>query len=279
MYFRPFITSLGLLVLTDSLAAADRALNFAAHQDDDLLFINAQIIHDIDLQNEVRTVFVTAGDAGNGPDYWTSRQAGTLAAYAEMAGVGNDWDESDLGVPGKVVSLYNLRNTDVSVAFLHLPDGNNDGSGFPATGNESMEKLWKGAIDSIGTVDESGSSYTYDELVDSLAWIINDYTPDRINALNYIDDFGAVGDHSDHTSSALFANEGAINAENFPGDVIGYIGYDSQTLEANLSAEDLQKKKDAFYTYAGFDSAACASDEACAGTEYELWLQREYPRN
>ncbi|KAL4784406.1 hypothetical protein BJX76DRAFT_327609 [Aspergillus varians] len=280
MHLKSFITTIGLLALSDSLVAAERALNFVAHQDDDLLFINAEIIHDIDLGNEVRTVFLTAGDAGLGADYWTNRQAGTMAAYAEMAGVSNDWEESDVGVPDKDIPLYTLRDrSEISIAFMHIPDGNNDGSGFASTGNESMEKLWKGAIGAIGTVDASGTTYTRDELIETLTWVIDDYSPDFTNALNYIDDFGSVGDHSDHTSSALFANQAAIESD-FPGDVIGYIGYDSQNLPANLSPEDLQKKKDAFYAYGAYDvSAACADDASCAGTEYELWLQREYPRN
>ncbi|KAL3478030.1 hypothetical protein BJX99DRAFT_245737 [Aspergillus californicus] len=279
MLYQSLIAGLGLL----SLAAGqeddyERTLNIVAHSDDDLLFINPQIIQDISAGRGVRTVFLTAGDAGLESDYWMSRESGTLAAYAEMAGVSSEWEESQTGDLDKEIPLFTLKDRDdISVAFLHLPDGSNDGNGFASTGNESMEKLWKDAIAAIGTVDGSGTVYTRDDLIDTLAWIIDDYDPDYLNAQDYIDDFG-MGDHSDHTAGALFANEAAI-ASAFPGTVTGYIGYNSKDLPANVQGEDLEAKKAAFYVYSPYDSATCTSDESCSGTEYELWIQREYPRN
>ncbi|KAL2817709.1 hypothetical protein BDW59DRAFT_165865 [Aspergillus cavernicola] len=279
MHFQSLITTIGLLSLV---AGQDddsqRSLNIVAHQDDDLLFINPKTIQSISAGRGIRTVFLTAGDAGLGPDYWTSRQSGTMAAYAEMAGVSSDWEESDTGVPDKDIPLFTLRDRDdISVAFLHMPDGSADGNGFASTGNESLEKLWKYEIATIGTVDESGTVYTRGDLISTLTWIIDDYEPDSLNAQNYLDDFG-TGDHSDHTAGALFTNEAAIEST-FPGYVIGYVGYESQDLPANVLGEDLEAKKAAFYTYGNYDSAVCTSDDSCIGTEYELWLQREYPRN
>ncbi|KKK24457.1 hypothetical protein P175DRAFT_0438256 [Aspergillus ochraceoroseus IBT 24754] len=274
--------TIGLYALSGSFVAGRRSdektLNIVAHQDDDLLFLNPDVLIDIESGRMVRTVYLTAGDAGLGADYWTSRQAGVMAAYAEMVDVSNDWDESDIGVPGKDIPLYTLRDNDqVSIAFIHMPDGNMDGSGFASTGYESMEKLWKSEIGEIGTVDESGTRYTREDLINTLTQMINEYDPDYMNAQNYIDDFGS-GDHSDHTAGALFANEAAV-ASIFPGAVIAYEGYPMKALPPNVSGEDLVNKKAAFYTYGAYDSSVCTSDESCAGTEYELWLARDYPRN
>ncbi|GIC92334.1 uncharacterized protein Aud_008800 [Aspergillus udagawae] len=266
---------LGLLSLS-GLALA-RTLNFVAHQDDDLLFQNPDILHEITAGRHVRTVYLTAGDAGLDAQYWTSRQAGAMDAYAAMAGMPNVWDESDIGVEGKDIPLYTLRDRDISVAFMHMPDGNTGGDGFASTGHESLEKLWNGEIDSIGTVDESGTRYTRSDLIETLTQIINDFDPDWINSQDYINPYGS-GDHSDHTSAGLFTNEAAKPSE-FSGNVMAYRGYPISNEPANVAGADLDQKKAAFYTYGSYDSMACAADQSCAGKDYEKWLLRQYTAN
>ncbi|KAL2871415.1 GlcNAc-PI de-N-acetylase-domain-containing protein [Aspergillus lucknowensis] len=276
----PLLPTIALTLSTLTLTLADRNLYIVAHQDDDLLFLNPSLLHSIRDNHSIQTIYLTAGDAGLGPEYWTSRQTGALAAYAQMAGVSNTWDESGLEIPAGEIRLYTLREraeNPISLAFMHLPDGNGDGSGFAATGNESLEKLWKGAIGTINTVDESGISYTREELISALASVIDRYGPDSVSAQDYVDAFGS-GDHSDHTAGALFANEAAVRSS-FGGSVAAYEGYPIKDLPANVGGADLDAKKAAFYTYAPYDSAACASDAACGGREYELWLQREYLAN
>ncbi|KAJ0421403.1 hypothetical protein BJY00DRAFT_108606 [Aspergillus carlsbadensis] len=269
-----FLTALA----TATLASATRNLYIVAHQDDDLLFLNPSVQNAIQTGDTIQTIYLTAGDGGLGPDYWTSRQAGALAAYAEMAGVSNTWDEYDLGIEGKNIPKYTLHEDDsISLAFMHIPDGNGDGSGFASTGNESLEKLWKSAIPYIETVDDSGTSYTRDELIATLAQVISDFAPDGVSAQDYIHAFG-TGDHSDHTAGALFANQAAI-ASSFPSDVEAYEGYPIKDLPVNVGGEDLEEKKRVFYTYAPYDAATCASDASCAGKDYEAWLLREYKLN
>ncbi|KAL4863821.1 hypothetical protein BDV12DRAFT_201755 [Aspergillus spectabilis] len=274
MQLPTFLILLGLFAATGLCSI----LNFVAHEDDDLLFMNPDILDRIASGDSVRTIFLTAGDAGLGPDYWKSRQAGSLAAYAEMAGVANNWDESDLGIPGKDIPLYTLgESRQISLAYLHLPDGSGDGNGFASTGYQSMEKLWKNSIGQIGTVDGSGTTYTRDELINTLSQIVNDYQPNEVNAQDYINDFG-TGDHSDHTSGALFANQAAV-ASIFSDTVTAYEGYPTKSLPPNVEGDTLAAKKAAFFTYAAFDTAACASDQSCAATEYEAWLLRQYALN
>ncbi|KAL2809834.1 putative deacetylase LmbE-like domain-containing protein [Aspergillus granulosus] len=274
MKLSTFLTGIALLTPV----FADNTLNIVAHPDDDLLFINPDILHDIANGFNVRTVYLTSGDAGNSSPFWTSRQSGALAAYAQMAGVESVWDESDIGVQGKHIPLYTLRgNPHVSLAFMHIPDGSMDGNGFPATGQESLEKLWNGDIARIRTVDESGTTYSKEELIVTLTQIIDDYAADSVNSLDYLHDYG-TGDHSDHTSVGIFTNTAAIRSQ-FPGYVIAYRGYPIENEPVNIYGEDLAKKKQAFYTYAGFDETVCESDLACQGTEYELWLPRLYTSN
>ncbi|CEL10121.1 hypothetical protein ASPCAL13246 [Aspergillus calidoustus] len=272
------LTTFLVALATATLTAATRNLYIIAHQDDDLLFMNPSLLHAIHAGDTIQTVYLTAGDSGLDAAYWSSRQGGALAAYAQMAGVSNTWDEYDLGIEGKNIPKYTLRERDnISLAFMHIPDGNGDGNGFASTGNESLEKLWQGAIPYIRTVDDSGTTYSRGGLIASLAQAINAFAPDAISSLDYIHAFG-TGDHSDHTAGALFANQAAI-LSTFPGDVKAYEGYPIKTLPANVVGKDLLEKKKAFYTYGPFDSATCASDATCAGKEYEPWLLREYKLN
>jgi hypothetical protein len=43
------------------------SMNIVAHEDDDILFLSPDLVHDIRHGRCVRTVFVTAGDAGKRP--------------------------------------------------------------------------------------------------------------------------------------------------------------------------------------------------------------------
>ncbi|KAF7594635.1 hypothetical protein BBP40_008725 [Aspergillus hancockii] len=268
-----FLSSLA--VLGPCALTAAQTLNIVAHQDDDLLFITPDILNDIRSGRAVRTVFLTAGDAGNGEGYWTSRQAGSLAAYAAIAGVGNDWQEGDAGIDGFDIPIYSLAaQPQVELAFLHLPDGNMDGQGFEATGSVSLRQLWEGTIDQLGAIDDSGTTYTKDELIDVLADIIENFEPDRINTLDYVNDIGD-GDHSDHYATGYFTDRASQTADN-DADLVGYMGYGVNNFPANLDANTIADKKNIFYTYAPYDAGTCASDAACASRPEINWLQRQY---
>ena len=131
-----------------------------AHEDDSLLFLSPDLSHDIQAKRCVRTVFVTAGDDGQGPGYWLSREDGAEAAYAEMAGVADTWSQSDAGISGHPMPLMTLvGDPQVSLVFMRLPDGDVDGSGFASTDFESLQKLYQGTISEMTTVDGT-SSYT-----------------------------------------------------------------------------------------------------------------------
>ncbi|KAE8155324.1 hypothetical protein BDV25DRAFT_135072 [Aspergillus avenaceus] len=264
------IAVLGPIALT-----AAQTLNIVPHQDDDLLFMTPDLINEVRSGREVRTVFLTAGDAGNGENYWIGRQAGSLAAYAQMAGVANDWIEEDVGLEDYDIPLYTLTGKpQISLAFMHMPDGNMDGSGFAATGYQSLQKLWEGSIDQIGTVDDSGTTYDRDELLNVLATIIEQFGPDRINTLDFVNDVGQ-GDHSDHYTGAYFADSAAGIAEN-NAQFVGYMGYNIAGSPVNLDANAIADKKSIFYLYGTYDTGTCSSDASCAGRPELSWLERQY---
>ncbi|KAL5366142.1 hypothetical protein BJX96DRAFT_160441 [Aspergillus floccosus] len=247
-----------------------QTLNIVAHEDDDLLFLSPTLLHEVQSGRSIRTIFITAGDAGNDASYWTSRQEGSKAAYAHMSNVDNSWTQSDAGISGFNIPLFTLdNNPDISLAFLQLPDGNNGGEGF---GSGSLQQLWEGSIDSLTSF--SGSSYSKGALVDVLRKMANDFDYDNIRTQDFVHGYGE-GDHSDHITTAYFVREAFDNCD-VGQPITSYMGYPAESLEVNIDDETLAQKKSAFYTYAGYDRNTCSSDETCSGRSEEAWVQREY---
>ena len=105
-------------------ACPGSALSIVAHEDDDLIFINPDILNDIRAGRCVRTLFVTAGDAGNPYPDSIYRENAPEAAYAQMAGVADNWTTVDDGVAGREIQVRALvGRPNVTIAFLRLPDG------------------------------------------------------------------------------------------------------------------------------------------------------------
>ena len=245
-----------------------------AHEDDSILFQDPALQEDFDSGRCVETIFVTAGDDGQGSSYWRGREAGAEASYAEMAGVSDVWTQTDAGVSGHPMPRLTLAGKPtVSLVFTRLPDGNNDGSGFSSNGFESLQKLWQGTISTIEAVDGS-SSYTKSDLTDTLSGLFQAAGADRIVTQDFVGAYGD-GDHSDHHSTAYFAQ--AAGAEDpTPHTLTGYLDYPISSLPANLSAADTQAKEATWFAYAPFDPSVCQTASSCEANGDASWWSREY---
>ena len=178
------------------------------------------------------------------------------------------------GLPEHPVPVFTLtENLSVSLAFLRLPDGNLDGSGFASTGYESLDKLWRDSISTIDTIDGS-SSYTKAALISTLAGLMSSFQPDQVNTQDYVGSYGD-GDHSDHHTTAYLVQV-ALQEYATPYSFTGYEDYSTSSRAANVTGNDLTIKQNAFYTYGQYDVNVCNSAASCAGSDYELWLQRQY---
>ncbi len=249
-------------------------LNFVAHEDDDLLFLSPDLLHAIQSGRNVRTIFFTAGDNGETTSYWKGRQAGTEVAYAQMSGVANTWTQTDAGIAGHPISLFTLTGKPtVSLAYLHLPDGNIDGTGFASTNYESLQKLWTGSISTMHAIDGT-SSYTKATLISTLVSLMSSFQPDQVNSQDYVGTYGD-GDHSDHYSVAYFIQT-AQQQYTTQHTFTGYKDYTTSSLVANVTGADLVAKQNAFYAYGVDDPNVCGSTSSCSGTNYSSWLQRQY---
>jgi LmbE family N-acetylglucosaminyl deacetylase len=254
--------------------ARNLSLNVAAHQDDDLLFMNPDIQQDIDSGRCVLTTFFSAGDAGQGSAYWQGREAGSRAAYAEMAGVPDEWDQRTVTIAGQALVYDELAGRpDIALIFLRLPDGDG-GTGYPSTGNESLQKLWTGSITTIHSVD-GNTSYTKAGLTNTLTEIMHTFQPDIIRTHDYIGTYGD-GDHSDHHSTGYFVLAAHKRYFSTPHQASAYLAYSIANLAANLTDAERDRKLAAFLAYAPHDEKVCQTAEDCLAGGYGARFSRRY---
>jgi hypothetical protein len=258
-------------------------MNAVAHQDDDLLFLNPDLLNDLHSGNCVRTLYMTAGDSGFGKYYWLSRQLGAEAAYSRMLHIQNVWDQQTVALGnGKYATVANPRdNRRVSLIFLNLPDGGLHGDGFPDSGHQSLAKLRSGTLTTIRAVDGQ-STYTANDLTATLSLLMNTYQPAEIRT-QAEDTSGRYPDHSDHIATSWFVTKASdqYDAQHFGGvvsvPVIHYMGYPVRDHDQNVFDGELQAKRDAFFAYAHYDSGVCSSIERCAHVPtYDAYLSRQY---
>lgn len=258
-------------------------MNIVAHEDDDLLFMNPDLIGDIKAGNCVRTVYVTAGDAGLGSFYWLGREQGSEAAYSSMLGFKDIWVQRvvHLGAD-RYATIANPRgNPEISLIYLHLPDGNMHGQGFGVHHNETLADLDAGKIPVVHDV-YNGSAYTKTDLVSALTDLMQTYQPTEIHTQSNIA-LGTPNDHSDHMAVGRLAKDAYENYEqqHFAGKVTiplkYYIGYPIRNRPANVFGEQLQEKQDAFAAYIQFDGGACRPITRCLhDPAYGMYLPRQY---
>ena len=264
-------------------------MNIVAHEDDDLLFLSPDLIHDIRSGRCVRTVFITAGDASERiagtvdqrRQYWMAREAGSRAAYALMTGVRNAWRQSHSTINGHHFVVYTLiADPKISEVFLRLPDGNPDGSGSRFHNKESLLKLRVGQIRTIHAIDGS-ATYTKAGLLATVTGLVEQFHPKVIRTQDYVAlDYAPGFDHADHTLTADLAHA-ASEAYRAPHQLVGYLDYDISLRPANLSGRDLAVKQAAFYRYDQFDSqlpcyTAALRKKNGVCSEYAAWLVRSY---
>jgi len=277
-----------LPVTLDSVADTDcmvpTIMNVVAHEDDDLLFLSPDLLHEIHGGDCIRTVFLTAGDDGQDKLYWLSRQLGAEAAYDNMLGGKHVWVQQTVEMaPGEFVTMASPRGVSrITLIFFNLPDGNLQGQGFPSSGFESLAKLKAGAVTKLRTVDGQ-STYTSGQLTAALTQLMHTYHPAELHSQADVKD-AQYPDHSDHTTTGKYAQDAAViyDHQQF-GDAVAlpvklYIGYPIHGYGANVSDGDLAQKETAFFAYSGYDSV-CHSVEECQHATYGFYLARQYQHN
>lgn len=253
-------------------------MNIVAHQDDDLLFFNPDLQLAISSGQCVRSVYITAGDAGGGMYYWLGRQQGTQAAYSKMLGIKTEWADRivSLGGSNYIVVSNPLGNPNITLIFMYLPDGNLRGQGF-AEHKSSLARLNANQISSLETV-YTGSKYTYPQLVSALGGLMDYYKPVEIRTHSTKIDPNLM-DHSDHLAvgeivKKSFETYSAMQ----PAAVLAfYQGYQVKLSPPNVDPKNLLIKEAIFYEYSKYDDGVCRSIDQCRrDPAYGSYLPRQY---
>jgi LmbE family N-acetylglucosaminyl deacetylase len=251
-----FLGAVPLAAPAAAAACAGSALNIVAHEDDDLIFLNPDIANDIAAGRCVRTVFITAGDAGNPYPDSIYRENGPEAAYARMAGVADSWHgTTDDGVAGHNVRTLVLDGRPrVSISFLRLPDGFPSGQGSTTYSGQSLAKLWNGSIPSMRSVDGI-ETYTRADLISSLTAIMTDYQPTTVRTQDYVSPVSDA-DHSDHFAAAFFTRAADAGYTSVAHTLMSYQGYPVGNRPQNVFGSELTMKQSALQAASQYDPGA-----------------------
>jgi len=231
---------------------ATSSISIVAHEDDELGFINPDVLEAIGAGIKSTAVYLTAGNASQawGTGYATNRENGVQAAWAEMAGVANSWTSTMETIAGKQVQRYDLVGSPGRIYFLRL---NNVNSLF----DSPLKNLWNGTVTSLTAIDPGAQTYTKAELLNVLSAIITAQQVATVRVLNWRDDFAQ--DHWDHTAAGRFGHQAYLNAAP-SATLLTYVGNQAFGGPVNLSSAQQTAKTNAVNAYKAFDSAFNTSD-------------------
>lgn len=259
-----------------------------AHEDDWELFRGQQAYVDLH-ETAARAVFIytTAGDAGlrveNGVLWWVAREAGAIKAEFVAAPPVLRPTMDVFTANNHPISRYQLLdpNGSVRIASYHmrLPDGNMDGSGFEATGWESLKKL-QDEGKAINAVDGSTTYTSWDDFCLTLAAILEYETARTTNPQPWVNaaDWSEVcspRDHSDHKETA-YALQAIYQANNNPYNRCWFVTYSTDDRPANLGDPLLQEKRDVWLAYA--NEVQALTKVPPDSHEWDMWGAKNYFR-
>lgn len=261
-YPRPFGSPLQYV---DAPCPAGTLLTVWAHYDDDLIFGSPAIPQALAANHCVRTLYLTASDAGRGAQYGLNREAGLRAAYDAMRGASTPWESRTVLLTNGITLAMTRPTGDprITLFFLRLPDGGLDANGFSATGHGSIPKLLDGLVPDIQRVG-GGAPLVAVDLPAAVSQLYDAYAPQTV--MTSLPDIaeGSRGDHPDHARTgniiADMVDRGVVD----PNRVIYAQGYPTGGRPANVQGDELARKLDAFVKYAAHDSVlTCSTPDTC----------------
>jgi LmbE family N-acetylglucosaminyl deacetylase len=244
-------------------------LVIVAHQDDDLLFMQPDVLEAVQRGNGVVNVYVTAGNNTKGADYADDRYSGLMSAYAQVTAQ-HDWFCGWLSIDGHFVEHCRLHGANLSLVFLAYPDG-----GLDQILPNALLRLWEGTITGADTVAHRVSHYDQSGLIETLGAIIADVQPRTIRTLEIAATHGR--DHEDHMIAGALTVLAAAQVGS-DADILSYRGYNIESEPAN-TLEPVFQRSATIVEYYDACATGCAScGGACSSIEdaHVTWLHRRY---
>ena len=244
-------------------------LAIVAHQDDDLLFMQPDLIEAVRRGTGVTIVYVTAGNDNHDVDYSTKRYDGVMAAYSAATGAVG-WRCGWLDIAGHAAEHCLLDDAQLSLVFLGYPDGGKQGE-F----SSSLLALWEGRITGADTIADRTAHYDRDGLITTLAAVIDTTHARTIRTLEVAATHGV--DHSDHMFVGALAVLARAKA-NTDVELLSYRGYDIAGEPVDGFAPVTAIADDAFAHYIACTDGCASCGDACPmfSPTYAGYLQRRY---
>lgn len=223
------------------------SLNIVSHPDDDLLFLNPDIVEEVSSHKGMTYVaYLTWGDDGRGEDYVRCRRRATLSAYKAMGATVYDYAYREFWIRSN-----SFRSGDVY---------------------GSLYQMWHDHA--VQVKDFNMHTWDYAALLGSIQDLIGYVKPDLIrtqdpDAEPAIDHDEPQLDHIDHIYTAKFVQEAAKQFPNIP--VYAYEGYPIRTKASNVDAEGTEKKTLMWRAYQAVDTSV-------AGEIWDVAMSRCYKR-
>ncbi|HEY4295730.1 MAG TPA: RICIN domain-containing protein [Paraburkholderia sp.] len=249
--------------------SAGTLITVVAHLDDDLLFVDPAISERLDAGWCVTTVHLIGGANGSDFAYVRTRERASRLAYARMAGVPDDWIESNVPFAGKLVHQMVLKaKPQVRLLELRLPGGAVRGGRVP------LGLLWEQhATLSTFPMNADGSGrvqYDRDALSATLKAIL--MRASEIYTLN--PDTVPFIEHPDHIYAARITRHVAQTlGKNVP--IVYHVTYPTGGWPANLPSAEVQRKRDIVASYFSIDG----SESSHVFGEFQWdgnWVARRY---
>ncbi|MFC9732757.1 PIG-L family deacetylase [Streptomyces roseolus] len=284
-------------------AGAPAVVQIVAHPDDDLFFMNPDVVQNLTTGIPVTSVYITDGGSfgvntipgrpdpePDIPAYVSSRQQGLRQAYALMLGAQlfTPWQRSVLLLPGgraAEVNRLEYGGRTAELIFLNLRMHAKNG-----TRTVNLTRLWSTPGVTLPTQSAPESpvrqSYTYTrkDLVETLVFLLSRRKPTLVRTLDPDPDTQVhderhprgsdqhgFSDHPDHTAAALFAwralaEWGARTGGSTQAPVFqteAFRGYYNQRWPKNLPASTVALKALYLNAYGGEPSWQCGNESGC----------------
>ncbi|HEY5923996.1 MAG TPA: FG-GAP-like repeat-containing protein [Kofleriaceae bacterium] len=253
-------------LLPDGLAlAAGTDLTLVAHPGDELLFMQPDVLEVVRRGSGVTVVYVAAGDS-NDP---AASYSGLRSAYGNAAGA-MDWRCGWLDIAGHTTQHCRLMTQPVSLVFLAYPYG-----GAAGDHDDSLLRMWEGSVARVTTIAERTTTYSRDELIETITQIVRETQPDIVRTLEVASTHG--DDHSDHMLVGALTLLAIARANNH-ADVIAYRGDSTAAEPPNQLAPIYDAAFTMLARYEACTTSCGTCGDACTAVDQQHvdWLRRRY---
>ncbi|HEY5021255.1 MAG TPA: hypothetical protein VII30_02085 [Gemmatimonadaceae bacterium] len=250
---------------------------FHAHQDGWELFMGDQAYAGLQTSTSVVFVYTTAGDSGDPPSYWQTRESGARAAVDAFIGPG-EWECGQQPINGHSIHRC-VKGTAVSYD-LRLPDCQMSAESYGGRG--CIGDLRDGSRSTLAAIDGSATYRSWTDFYTTLRGIV-DFESNRqsapyveVHAPDY--DRTVNANRVDHPDNLATADAVHAASRTRKWNLTWYMDYQTLSQPVNLTQSAHDVKRDAFYAYDNYMGVA-GLGRTQYDADFQAWLWRTYSRS